>query len=191
MYLIFEGIDTSGKSTQVSLLKKDFKDAIVTKEPGGTELGVMIREMILHKGVQSHRCELFLFLADRAEHYEKVIAPNKTKLIISDRGFISGMAYALANHPEYELDFLLKLNLFALDNTMPDLIILLKTDENLIKERLNNKSEDMIEQRGIEYLLKVQQNMIDILKRLNIKYHIFDAGAGIEDIHQKIKGLIS
>ncbi len=191
MYLIFEGVDTSGKSTQVALLKNEFKDAVVTKEPGGTRLGVMIREIILHKGVQSHRSELFLFLADRAEHYEKVVAPNKERLIISDRGFISGMAYALANHPEYEIDFLLKLNLFALDNTMPDLVVLLKTNEDLIKERLSGKKEDMIEQRGIDYLLRVQENMIDILKKLNIKYRIFDADTAIEEIHQKIKGLIS
>ena len=191
MYLILEGVDTSGKSTQISLLKTEFNDAIITKEPGGTKLGEMIRDMILHKGVQSHKCELFLFLADRAEHYERVILPNKNKLIISDRGFISGIAYALANHPEYDLDFLINLNLFALQNTLPDLVILLKTDEDLIKKRLKPKNKDMIEQRGVQYLLQVQENMIHILKKLNIKYRIIHANATIEEINQKIKGLIS
>ncbi len=191
MYLIFEGIDTSGKSTQVSLLKKIYKDAIITKEPGGTKLGLKIREMILNEGVKSHKCELFLFLADRAQHYKEVIEPNRDKLIISDRGFISGMAYAMANHPEFEIDFLLELNLFALDQTLPDLIILLKTDKDLLKQRIDKKSEDEIEKRGIEYLLGVQQNMIDILNHLNIKYRILDANQSIEEIHRQIKGLLS
>ncbi len=191
MYLIFEGIDTSGKSTQVSLLKEIYKDAIITKEPGGTKLGLKIREMILKEGVKSHKCELFLFLADRAQHYKEVIEPNRDKLIISDRGFISGMAYAMANHPEFEIDFLLELNLFALDQTLPDLIILLKTDKNLLKQRIDKKSEDKIEKRGIEYLLEVQQNMIDILNHLNIKYRILDANLSIEEIHRQIKGLLS
>ncbi len=190
MYLIFEGVDTSGKSTQVALLKEAYPDAVVTKEPGGTKLGGKLREMILHEGVQNHKTELFLFLADRAEHFHEVIAPNRNRLIISDRGFISGIAYALANHPEYDLDFLLKLNRFALDDTLPDLVILLQTNEQLIKARMGKKSEDMIEKRGIGYLLEVQRNMVDILKKLNIKYAIYDASEPVERIHQNIKGLL-
>jgi len=191
MYLIFEGVDTCGKSTQVALLKQTIPNAIVTKEPGGTKLGLGIREMILHQGVQSHQCELFLFLADRAEHYHEVIKPNIKKTIISDRGLISGMAYALANHPEYELDFLISLNKFALDHMLPDFVILLETNETLIKSRMREKSEDMIEKRGIDYLLQVQANMIHILKKLNIKYHIIDASCIIEEINQVIKGLLT
>ena len=109
MYLIVEGIDTSGKSTQIELLKKLYPDAITTKEPGGTPIGIKIREMILHEGVNNHKSELFLFLADRAEHYKNIIEPNLDKTIISDRGFISGIAYALANHEDYKKDFLLQL----------------------------------------------------------------------------------
>ena len=191
MYLIFEGVDTSGKSTQASMLKAAFPDAILTKEPGGTALGMRIRQMILHEGVRSHKCELFLFLADRAEHYREVIAPNREKLILSDRGFISGIAYAQANHPEYDLDFLLELNRFALDGTMPDLVIMLQTDEALIRRRMGEKREDAIEKRGIDYLLQVQQNMLDILKKLTIKYEIYDASEPAERIHHKIKGLLS
>jgi len=190
MYILFEGVDTCGKSTQVALLKKTFPDALVTKEPGGTPLGSEIRKMILHEGVASHRTELFLFLADRAEHYHEVIAPNRNKLIISDRGFISGIAYALANHPDYDIDFLIELNRFALEDHLPDLVILLQTNEHLIRERMREKSEDMIEKRGIDYLLQVQQHMIDILKKLTIKYEIYDAGEPIEKIHSKIKGLL-
>jgi len=113
MYLILEGVDTSGKSTQLELLKNIYPKACFTKEPGGTKLGLKIREMILHEGVQNHKAELFLFLADRAEHYQNIVQQNET--VISDRGFISGIAYALANHDDYNLEFLTTLNNFALD----------------------------------------------------------------------------
>ena len=190
MYIIFEGVDTCGKSTQITLLHEKLPDAIITKEPGGTELGKKIREMILHKGVKNHKSELFLFLADRAEHFQEIITPNSNKTVISDRGFISGIAYALANHPDYDLDFLLQLNQFALDGTLPDLVILLQTNETLIRSRITGKQEDMIEKRGIDYLLQVQENMIAILKKLNIKYHIIDASKSIQEIHHEVKGLL-
>ncbi len=187
MYLIVEGIDTSGKSTQIELLNKIYPNAIITKEPGGTPIGTKIREMILHEGVMNHKSELFLFLADRAEHYKRVIKPNLNKTIISDRGFISGIAYALANHNEYTKEFLLNLNSFALDEKLPNAIIMLKTDEKLLKKRMNQKKEDQIEKRGLEYLLNVQNLMIKLIKDLKTDYIIIDASKTIKEIHEDIK----
>jgi len=191
MYVIFEGVDTAGKSTQVDLLHALYPDAIKTKEPGGTELGMTIRELVLHRGVNNHKTELFLFLADRAEHYKNIIAPYHDKMIFSDRGLISGIAYALANHKSYEIDFLITLNRFALDDTMPDKVVLLLTNEALIKERMGEKSADSIEKRGIDYLLKIQAIMIEVLDALNIDYITIDASKNKETIHQEIKGFIS
>jgi len=190
MYVLFEGVDTSGKSTQLSLLHHVYPDAIITKEPGGTALGVTLRELILHQGVANHKTELFLFLADRSEHYHDIILPNKEKMILSDRGLISGIAYALANHPSYELEFLLQLNRFALDNTLPDKVIYLQTNEALIKERMGEKSADFIEKRGIAYLLKIQTIMSEVLDALNIPYLRIDAGKEKEIIHQEIRNFI-
>ena len=190
MYVIFEGVDTSGKSTQVSLLQEAYPDAMVTKEPGGTKLGMTLREIILHQGVQSHKTELFLFLADRAEHFETRIKPYQNQMILSDRGLVSGIAYALANHASYDLDFLISLNRFALDDTMPDKVILLQTNEALIRARMGEKNADMIEKRGIAYLLQIQRIMIDVLEALNIDFITIDAAKSIEDIHQEIKEFI-
>ena len=184
MYLILEGVDTAGKSTQLELLKTTFADACFTKEPGGTKLGIKIREMILHNGVQSHKSELFLFLADRAEHYQSIIKNHN--VVISDRGFISGIAYALANHRDLDLEFLLKLNMFALDDNLPNFVVLLETNESLIRNRLQKKSQDMIEKRGISYLLKVQELMKKILIKLEINHIIIGASEDIDEIHQKI-----
>ena len=98
MLINLEGIDGAGKSTQIALLASTFKDAIITKEPGATPLGTQIRKIILGENLNiSHQSEMFLFLADRAEHYEKIIKPNRDKIVFCDRSFVSGIAYAMTN----------------------------------------------------------------------------------------------
>ena len=77
MYVVIEGIDTAGKSTQLEILKNKFPNAIFTKEPGGTALGIKLREMILNGEPSSKTAEMFLFLADRAEHTQEIILKNK------------------------------------------------------------------------------------------------------------------
>ena len=149
MYLLFEGIDTCGKSTQIELIEKAFDNVITTKEPGGTTFGVQAREILLQDSLTSKRAELLLFLADRAEHYAQIIKPNSDKLIISDRGFLSGIGYALAND-EFDFQHLIELNKFALEDTFPDLIILFITNMETLKERMGEKRLDGIELRGLE-----------------------------------------
>jgi len=187
MYIIFEGIDTCGKTTQIELIAKQFSDAIITREPGGTEFGKKIREILLADSLNSKRAELLLFLADRAEHYTQVIKPNQDKLILSDRGFLSGIGYALANG-DFEFEHLLALNKFALDDKFPDLIILFETDMKTLQERTQNEEKilDGIELRGLEYLINVQEKMRESLNRLEIPYLLIDARMDIETIHQKI-----
>ncbi len=189
MYILFEGVDTCGKSTQIELLKKSYKNVIFTKEPGGTKTGEKIREIILNTNVKSKRAELFLFLADRAEHFKEVIEPNQNKIVISDRGFISGIAYSLANENRYK-DFLIKLNRFALKDHFPQKTVFFKTDYETIKKRMKNKKEDMIEKRGIEYLLKVQNIMEELLNELNLEHIVIDAKKNKEEINSIIKGYI-
>lgn len=187
MYIIFEGIDTCGKTTQIELIAKQFSDAIITREPGGTEFGKKIREILLADSLNSKRAELLLFLADRAEHYTQIIKANQDKLILSDRGFLSGIGYALANG-DFEFEHLLALNKFALDDKFPDLIILFETDMKTLQERTQNEEKilDGIELRGLEYLLNVQEKMRESLNRLEIPYLLIDARMDIETIHQKI-----
>ena len=192
MYVIFEGIDTCGKTTQIELLKNDFKDAIITREPGGTKFGKEIREILLSDSLESKRAELLLFLADRAEHYTQIVKPNDDRLILSDRGFLSGIGYALANG-DFEFEYLMELNRFALDGKFPDLIILFETDMKTLKERTQNEEKilDGIELRGLKYLLNVQDKMRDSLNRLDIPYLLVDARDNIETIYQKIYAKIA
>ncbi len=188
MYALIEGVDTCGKSTQIELLKKRFKDAVFTKEPGGTKMGKSLRELLLHGEIKSKNAELFLFLADRAEHYERVVKPNRKKgLVISDRGFISGIAYALSNKNNLGIDKLIELNLLSLQNNPPEIVFLLKSNEKLIKERLEHKEHDSIEKRGIEYLLKVQENMEKTLLQIGLKFVPIDASKSKNEIYNIIE----
>jgi dTMP kinase len=188
MYVLFEGIDTSGKTTQIEKLKNINDNIITTFEPGATKLGKEIRSILLEKdfGVSS-KAELLLFLTDRAEHYEKVVAPNSGRFVISDRGFLSGIAYALTNDKSLDLDFLIDLNRFALGGKLPDKILFFKTTKELLTSRIRTKSHDKIESRGIEYLLKVQENMEKVLQKTDAEYIILDANESVECLHTKIK----
>ena len=185
MYVLFEGIDTCGKSTQVEIIAQKLDNVIVTKEPGGTEFGKQAREILLKDSLSSKRAELLLFLADRAEHYTQVVKVNQDKTIISDRGFLSGIGYALANG-DFEFDYLVELNSFALEGNFPDLIILFLIDIETLKERTSQKSLDGIELRGLEYLISVQSHMKESLERLDIPYLIIDATDNIENISRTI-----
>lgn len=187
MYVVIEGIDTAGKSTQLDLLHKKLPKAIFTKEPGGTALGVKLRTMALGGEAKSKIAEMFLFLADRAEHIEEVIKNNKNNTIISDRSIISGIAYA----SQLDIDKLIELNLIATDNILPSHVVLLELTPEELKYRLSQKENDSIELRGIDYLINIQNRMKETLIKLNINYLVIDASLKIEEIERKIEDFIN
>ena len=191
MYVIFEGIDGAGKSTQIARLAAAYPQAIVTKEPGGTKLGENLREILLKENDLDKRAEILLFLADRAEHFGKIIKPNLDKMILSDRGFVSGMAYALAGG-NFSFEELLSLNKFALQGNFPQKIVFFKADESTLRSRLNSRAQmDGIEARGFGYLLRVQDAMEEILQKLGVRYVTIDAAWDEEKITNLIKEFIN
>lgn len=166
-YVVLEGIDTTGKSTQITLLRGRYKNAIFTKEPSGGNFGTMIRNLALHgsSGDISNLTQTMLFLADRANHTERVIAPNLNvgNLIISDRSLISGVAYC----DSLSFDLALQVN-HAVSKT-PNLAVILETNEAILRSRLSKKENDNIESRGLEYLLAVQKQIIKTAESLGVK----------------------
>lgn len=189
MYIAIEGIDTAGKSTQIEALRSLFPDALITKEPGGTAAGIEIRNMVLHGNLKSKTAELLLFLADRAEHTEAVILPNMNKLIISDRSAVSGMAYASVQDLCDE-SILVMLNRLATNGTLPDTVFILKLTPDELANRLNQKEHDVIESRGIDYLLSIQESLIASAYALGIQTHVIDATQSIDTITEEITNLI-
>ena len=185
MYILFEGIDRVGKSTQIELLRGYFDDAIVTKEPGGTPLGLQIRTLLLHEAQPSPLAELFLFLADRAEHFAQVIIPNRHRTILSDRGYISGIAYAYTKGV-LDLAQLTRLNEIAMQGIKPDRIVFFEISRQELEARIDNFSQDNIEKRGLDYLLEVQDIMKKLVISSKIAYLIIDASQDRESITKKI-----
>ena len=191
MYILFEGIDGVGKSTQIARLAAAYPQAIVTKEPGGTKLGENLREILLKENDLDKRAEILLFLADRAEHFGKIMKPNSNKMILSDRGFVSGMAYALAGG-NFSFEELLNLNKFALQGNFPQKIVFFKANESTLRSRLNSRAQmDGIEARGVGYLLRVQDAMEEILQKLGVCYVVIDAALDEEKITNLIKEFIN
>jgi len=192
LYIAFEGIDLVGKSSQIELMKKEFPNFIFTKEPGGTEFGKKIREIVLHDNFELSRIsEFLLFLSDRSEHYQKVIKPNleNGKIVVSDRTLISGMAYALQNGG-ISKDEVLNLNLMVIEKKLPDLTIFIKISENELMKRRSLKSHDNIENRGIQYALEVQNLLEYWIDKLDLNVLTIDASNSIDDIFQDIKNKI-
>jgi dTMP kinase len=189
MYIAIEGIDTAGKSTQIECLKSFFPEAVYTKEPGGTPVGVEIRSMVLHGELKSKMAELLLFLADRAEHTESIILSNINSLIISDRSAVSGVAYALVQNI-CALETLVSLNTLATGGKLPEKVFILKLSPDELAARLSQKEHDVIESRGIDYLLNIQDALIQSSQALGIQTFVIDASQSIDTITTEIAGLI-
>ncbi len=202
-YFVIEGIDTSGKTTQYNMLRqkfscvylseyKDSNDIILLNEPGGTEFGNLIRDILLNGQYNiSSRASFLLFLAQRAEIFEKI--KHLDNIIISDRSLISGMAYANT----LDIKQALELNLFATQYNLPQKIAFLKLTKDSLEKRLAKKSIDNIEKLGVEYLLNIQKRFIDIFKYLeDMRYNnekiqipeilILDANLSINTLHEEI-----
>jgi len=185
MYIAIEGIDTAGKSTQIALLAQHFPKAIITKEPGATNVGKEIRNIVLDAKAKSKKAEFLLFLADRAEHVDEVIKPNLNKMIISDRSAVSGVAYAITQGDIPKED-LVMLNHFATDSHLPQKVFLLYLTKEELEFRLSQKELDGIELRGSQYLLDIQEAMVESCKLLDIELIKIDATDSIENISKNI-----
>ncbi len=186
MYIAIEGIDTAGKSTQIEALSKYFPNAIITKEPGATEIGKEIRKMVLSARTKSKKTEFLLFLADRAEHIFKVIEPNiNSEMLISDRSAVSGVAYALTQG-DIDKEMLVSLNHFATNGVYPEKIFLLRLTKEELEYRLSQKELDGIELRGSEYLLAIQDAIVEATKLLGLELIEIDATLPCKEITQNI-----
>src|SRR5690349_21135021 len=141
MFVTFEGLDGSGKTTQIELLAKrlraDGRDVVATREPGGTELGERIRELVLHGGHVAPWAEAALYAASRAQHVEEVIRPalERGETVLCDRYIDSSVAYQGVARG-LGLDRVLDLNLAAVGGLLPDLTILLLLEPGDVATRV-------------------------------------------------------
>ena len=198
MFIVMEGIDGAGKSTQARLLaewfKKKGKDVMLTKEPTDTAFGKLIRRLVLTGGREgiidgariSHEAEALLFAADRAEHVHKLIKPalKAGKIVISDRYFYSSLAYQWARG--LDLEWLIDLNKFAI---RPDLVILLDLPAKESMKRINGRSIKTEFDKIAELQKKVRENYLKLAEMFP-EMKIVNALAPLEDIHNDIVALV-
>jgi dTMP kinase len=181
MYIVLEGIDSCGKTTQIDKLRMEYQDAFFTKEPYDS----YIREIALYGDI-CDKSKFFIFLADRAEHINKCVLPNIQKLIISDRSLVSGVGYAI----NVDIEKAIEMNLLSVEGVLPDFVFMFVIDREILENRLMSKRLDKIESKGIDYLLSIQERMINVLKMLSIPHKIINSNDSIDNIYKNIKGEI-
>lgn len=197
MFITFEGIDGVGKSTQLDLLEKYLIEqghqVLRTLEPGGTELGQEIRHLLLHrKGDVSARSEALLYAADRAHHVATKIRPALAagRIVLSDRYFDSSVAYQGAAR-ELNVDDVRDISLWAVDNLIPTLTVLLDLSADLAIARRGNKGTepDRLESEQLEFFERAREQYLNMATEP--RFLVVDATNSVEDIHRQVLGRVN
>lgn len=164
-FIVIEGGDGAGKDTQIELLKKEFarrKNIIFTRDPGGTRLGMELRQTLQHGDTISHEAEMLLFLASRAQLVSEVIVPNTEKgvHVISNRFDPSTIAYQIYGRRRTQLEQMVKaVSAYANINVVPDLVILLDVTPSVGLSRTRSRGEKLsrFEQEELDFHERVRQ----------------------------------
>ena len=181
MYIVFEGIDGAGKSTQIQMLKEWLEnnglEVETIVEPTDSEVGKLIREILQRPDAETDKVQKtlgLLFAADRMLIMDKL--SDEKKVIISDRSFISSLAY------QEPVEWIYELNKYA---KKPDLVLLLDLDVKTSVARTSGKDEFENE----EFLTGVRTNYLEIIKDFN--HEIIDASNGINKVSSDIKKAVA
>ncbi len=206
-YLIsFEGLDGAGKTTQVELLERWFRERslsyIRTREPGGTPLGVEIRNLLFSRSdlVLTALAEAFLFQADRAQHFATVILPALAQgsHVITDRCFDSSIAYQGATRGVGEA-LVERLSLIATQDQKPDLTILLDLDPALVNMRTDvtrnpdsrREQQSRFDTESEQFQCRLRDAFILLAQRYPERIKVIDAAHTPEQLHQEVVLLVS
>ena len=194
MFVTFEGLDGSGKTTQVDRLRArleaEGREVVATREPGGTPLGEGIRELVLHGHEMSPWAEALLFASARAEHVEEVIRPalERGADVLCDRYVDSSLAYqGIARG--LGLERVLEVNLDAVGGLMPDRTFVLALDSETASGRVG-ESPDRIEREEPGFRARVEAAFLELAERFPERIVVLDASLPADKLAERIHGAL-
>lgn len=199
LWITFEGGDGSGKSTQAGLLAdwivERGRTVVRTREPGGSEVGVLVRDIVLHhRGDIAPRAEALLYAADRAHHVATVVRPalERGDVVIQDRYLDSSVAYQGAGRV-LDSEQVRELSLWAADGSLPDLTVLLDIDPALARERLDaaDKPFDRLEAEKAEFHTRVREAFLALAVAEPQRFLVVDATQDPEDLAVLIRARVA
>ncbi|PDQ34174.1 MAG: dTMP kinase [Candidatus Lumbricidophila eiseniae] len=194
-FITLEGGDGSGKSTQAALLAEALHTAgrtvVCTREPGGTAVGVEIRNIVLHhRGDISPRAEALLYAADRAHHVETVVRPalERGEVVIQDRYIDSSLAYQGAGRV-LEVEHVRAVSEWATDGLLPDATVLLDLDPTAARRRLTRaRAEyDRLEAEATAFHDRVRSAYLALAATEPTRFIVVDATLPVSAIASEIR----
>jgi len=191
LFITFEGADGSGKSTQLKMAAEFFRnkgfEVVSTRDPGGTPLGQKIREILLHHdGKVASYCELFLYLADRAQHIDEKIIPalEEGKVVLCDRYVDSSLAYQ-GYARGIDTEEILMLNNIVAKSLMPDLTFVFDVSTEIAEQRVG-ETKDRLESEAKEFHQKVRFGFLELAKKFPDRIKVIDANQKIAKVHSDV-----
>jgi len=198
-FISLEGIEGTGKSTQAKLLSDYLKEkgfeVVLTEEPGGTQIGLRIRELLLsveHKGMTAVT-ELLLYNASRSQHIREIIVPaiSSGAIVITDRFTDSTIAYQGFGRG-IDLSLINSIDLIATERLRPDITILLDLDAEVgLKRNKGINKTDRLELEDLEFHQRVRNGYHNLAEKEPERIKLIDASAGIQEIHSRISSIIT
>ncbi len=190
-FIVFEGGDGSGKSTQAKLFAERI-GAVLTREPGGTPISDRIRELVLNPdhGELTARTEALLMAASRSQHVEELIVPHVEagQHVVSDRFVASSLAYQGIGR-KLGVDAVADLNVFATAGLVPDLTILLDTEPAAARSRLGDEL-DRIEKAGAALGEQVANAYRRFAASAPDRWAVIDSNGSIEDVAARVAEVV-
>ncbi|MEN0086432.1 MAG: dTMP kinase [Leifsonia sp.] len=199
LFITLEGGDGVGKSTQAALLEEwlvaQGRTVVRTREPGGTEFGVEVREIVLHhRGDIAPRAEALLYAADRAHHVATLVRPalERGDIVLQDRYIDSSVAYQGAGRV-LDAQQIRDLSLWAAEGLLPDLTILLDLDEDAARARLDNARTryDRLEAERSDFHARVREAYLGLAAAEPERFLVVDAARPVDDIAAEIRERLS
>ncbi|MGP6172313.1 dTMP kinase [Microbacterium sp. A196] len=199
LWITLEGGDGSGKTTQAGLLESWLAGTghtvLRTREPGGSEVGQLIRDIVLHhRGEIAPRAEALLYAADRAHHVATVVQPalDRGEIVLQDRYLDSSVAYQGAGRV-LDGSQVRDLSLWATEGALPDLTLLLDLDPAAARVRLDSadKPFDRLEAEKLDFHTRVREAFRTLAKAEPERFLVLDASASPERIAEQIRDRVS